>query len=310
MLELMKELGFIPESKAIKLAMRNGKVVGERYDRVTYLREVLPISAEGLEEEVYVESGRFLSLLPFIRNVQRTNTYLLVVLVNGARYELPYLDLEFSAPQIPEEPRICIQGAIDFTVLKKTALQNLVKPEMRCIYVDDKGAVTCNFLQGTVDTAIVTEEPILLPPDLTTYMTPSQDAIIFTSGNIICFTDKEKVWVYSPKADFEESEDPWYRTIYETAMAVKDEPFSPLPQYIDESLKRLANFGNEVVITGDRMTTGENYEPISCPSALGGEFTIEDVLSVIQNGKDIFFTESAMFLRNGSTTIMVSTKEN
>lgn len=48
MLESMKVLGFIPESKAIKLYKNaEGKVVGERYDKVTYLREFLNFTLEG-----------------------------------------------------------------------------------------------------------------------------------------------------------------------------------------------------------------------------------------------------------------------
>ena len=125
MLESMKVLGFIPESKAIKLYKNaDGKVVGERYDKVTYLREFLNFTMEG-EGGCYVEAESFLSLLPFISRATIKENYLEVVLKNGAEYKFPYMEVEFNAPKI-EPPTLEIKGEIDFFAFICSDLGNFI----------------------------------------------------------------------------------------------------------------------------------------------------------------------------------------
>lgn len=145
MLELMRELGFIPQSRAIKLYNDDeGKAVGERYDKVTYLSEQLNITLT-TSQAIYVESGRFLSLLPFIQSAESEDNYLLVTLKNSAEYKLPYVEVEFDVINFGEDSDRILSVTHSLDILKKTTLKNLVKPEMRCIYVDDKGAVSLIF---------------------------------------------------------------------------------------------------------------------------------------------------------------------
>ena len=287
-------------------------VIGERYDRVTYLRQAFPNIEFVCEHPVFVESGRFIPLIPFIKKMVSKDSYLAVYLKNGAEYKLPYLEIEFSRPEMPdnEEPVIQIQGRLNLSTLKKTALQNLVKPEMRCIYVDNRGAVTCNFLQGTVDTNIRSVDPILLPPDLITYLSDEESVMICTIGDYIFYTNNSDCQIWAPKGDFsQEEEELWYETIYASAMSVQNEPFTELPDTMEEVLKRLSLFGNDVVFLTDKVVVGDNFEPLNIPSAKGSPFTLEEVSSVISCGKEIYFTDTSMFLRKGGTTVLVSVKE-
>lgn len=314
MLELMKELGFIPESRVVKLYKLNGKVVGERYDKVTYLREVLPDLDLTVEEPVYVESGRFLPLISFIRSATARDNYLQVILRNGAEYKFPYIEIEFSRPEVPDiAPSIQIEGEIDLSILKKTALQNLVKPQMRCIYVDRNGAVSCNFLQGTVDKGLKSQNPILLPPDLIDYMQSGERGMICTIGDLLFYTNHSTKWIWAPKSELEQSEDegaPWYKSIYEQSDAAElQNLLSDIPAGIEDSLKRLQFFGTEAVFYADKIMTGENFEPVAIPSAVGGVYTLEEVVSVIPFAKKIAFFNNAMYLKNGNVTILVSEKE-
>ena len=314
MLELMKELGFIPESRVVKLYKLGGKVVGERYDKVTYLREVLPDLDLTVEEPVYVESGRFLPLIPFIQSATARDNYLQVILRNGAEYKFPYIEIEFSRPEVPNiAPSIEIEGEIDLSILKKTALQNLVKPEMRCIYVDRNGAVSCNFLQGTVDRSLKSQNPILLPPDLIDYMQSGERGMICTIGDLLFYTNRSTKWIWAPKSELEQSEDegaPWYKSIYEQSDAAElQNLLSDIPAGIEDSLKRLQFFGTEAVFYADKIIAGENFEPVAIPSAVGGVYTLEEVVSVIPFAKKIAFFNNAMYLKNGNVTILVSEKE-
>lgn len=309
MLESMKVLGFIPESKAIKLYKNaDGKVVGERYDKVTYLREFLNFTLEG-EGGCYVEAESFLSLLPFISRATIKENYLEVVLKNGAEYKFPYMEVEFGAPKI-EPPTLEIKGEIDFSTLKKTALQNLVKPEMRCIYVDNNGAVSCNFLQGTVDRGIISRSPVLLPPDLVDYI-PAGHVEIYKGGDMLFYTDTESKFIWSPAGDFMESDEaPWYNSIYEQAMGAQAMEFSPVQEGMEESLKRLSLFGKEAVFNSTKVVVGNSYEPVSIPSARGQVFDLEEVIPVISSAKEMVLSEDGtMFLKNGEVTILVSAKE-
>lgn len=314
MLELMKELGFIPESRVVKLYKLGGKVVGERYDKVTYLREVLPDLDLTVEEPVYVESGRFLPLIPFIQSATARDNYLQVILRNGAEYKFPYIEIEFSRPEVPNiAPSIEIEGEIDLSILKKTALQNLVKPQMRCIYVDRNGAVSCNFLQGTVDKGLKSQNPILLPPDLIDYMQSGERGMICTIGDLLFYTNRSTKWIWAPKSELEQSEDeevPWYKSIYEQSNAAAlQNLLSDIPAGIEDSLKRLQFFGTEAVFYADKIMAGENFEPVAIPSAVGGVYTLEEVVSVIPFAKKIAFFNNAMYLKNGNVTILVSEKE-
>lgn len=316
MLENLKELGFIPESRAIKLYKKSGStpaesgIFGERYDRVTYLSEKLPDFEFTITGAVYVEACRFLPLLPFIRSATATANYLEVVLNNTARYKLPYLDVDFECPAIEGDSVLQMSGVIDLSILKKTALQNLVKPEMRCIYVDQEGAVSCNFLQGTVDSSVVSNTPLLLPPDLIDYMGSAEDGKISTTDAHIIYTDGVTKWIWAPKSELsEEDEEKWYFTIRNSARSIDDSVFTSLESDVLEALKRLQYFGNEAVFNHDKITVEENFEPVIFPTAHGGTFALEEVISVLPYGKKIAFSDSAMFIKNGSVTILVSERE-
>lgn len=307
----LRELGFVKESRAVKLIKGDDGPIGERYDRVTYLKENLPKFTLDADRAVYVESSRFLPLVPFIKKATATENYLQVILKNGAEYKLPYLDVTFDYqfPQITTVP--VISGRLNFSALKKTALQNLVKPEMRCIYVSENGAVSCNFLQGTVDKniKIAHGEPLLLSPDLTNYTSDSIMGSIYVQDDSIIYVTEFNDMVIAPKTELSEEEDPWYEVIYAKAEeAVGD--YMQIPADLEEGLKRLQCFGNDVVFEADKLVSGSNFEPISISGAHGGEYAIEEVLSVLSGGKEILFKDTEMYLKNGNVTIMVSEKSD
>lgn len=311
MLELMKELGFIPESRALKLSCnQEGKIFGERYDRVTYLREVFSSFTLHADSPVYVEAGRFMPLLPYIKTAVKTPNYLQVTLLNDAEYKLPYLDIEFNRPDISGEPVTEIEGAMDLSVLKKTALQNLVKPEMRCIYVDSEGAVSCNFLQGTVDNRLKSVNPLLLPPEMIDYFQAEERGTLYSFSELLCYTDGSK-WVWAPKVEIpSDDEQPWYFTIRNSAQSVLEESFVSIPSGMEDAIKRLQYFGTEAEFSQDKVSVGENYEPMSLPGSAQGTYSLEEVSTVIALGKKIAFANGAMFLKNEKVTILVSEKED
>lgn len=320
MLETMKELGFIPESRAIKLYVNDSSVaIGERYDRVTYLRETLPIRLQ-VSEPVYVESGRFLSLLPYISTAEARDNYLEVKLRNGAIYKLPYLDIEFDRPQLSEEePTIVLQGVLDFTAVKKTVLKNLVKPEMRCIYVDDKGAVSCNFLQGTTDLNLrssVQGLKFLLPPDLVDYMDTAEPGMIAIIGSHLFYMStgdsQHKKWIWAPTAQFDEvaeGEQAWYDSIFAMTQSIDESSLCAMPEGIEDALKRLASFSDTVEFTPDKIISGDNFEPLGVPTANGEKFSIEDVSSVVAPSAGIGIYDGVLYMRKNNVTVLVSQKE-
>lgn len=318
MIEKMKELGFIPESRAIKLYKKADKTIAERYDRVTYLRETLPISLHIGTEPVYVESGRFLSLLPFIRTATATDNYLEVKLVNGAIYKLPYLDLTFDRPNLSDvEPSTLLRGQLDFSALRKTVLKNLVKPEMRCIYVDENGAVSCNFLQGTTDLGIRTQgvgDAVLLPPDMIDYVDDGQSATVFELGDYLFYVNEEGTKsIWAPKADFDavpDGEEPWFVKIFALTQGVEESVFTPIPTGMEDALKRLMSFSDEVTFYANKAVAGDNFEPMAIPTAQGEVFTIEDVCSVVGTCSGVAFSSGILFLRKAGVTVLVSQKED
>lgn len=316
MLELLKEMGFIPESRAVKLYCLDGKVVGERFDRVTYMREVIGTFPLEIQSPIYVEAGRFLPLVPFIDSANSTENYLHVLLKNGAEYKIPYLEgIEFSRPQFSDDsPQVLLEGKIDLSALKKTTLQNLVKPEMRCIYMDERGSVSCNFLQATVDKNLRSPCRVLLSPDIIDYIPVSDsDSIIASIGDYLFYTDTVSRWIWAPKAEIEEVSDgeiAWYDTMYNLSDAVPEDYFVTVPPDIEGAIKRLSFFSDEAEFMEGRIVSGQNYEPLSLPQNASGKYTLEELGSVISIGKQIAFYENALFLRNDKVTVIVSEKED
>lgn len=310
-LDRLRELGFVKESRAVKLFNSSDGPIGDRYDRVTYLREPLPKFVLETDRPVYVEASRFIPLISFIKKATALENYLEVVLKNGAEYKLPYLDVtfDFDVPMPTTAPKI--DGKMDFTALKKTALQNLVKPEMRCVYVSQNGAVSCNFLQGTVDKniKILHGEPLLLSPDIINYLPNDAEGKIYVQDDYIFYVGDFNDMIIAPKTELSEEEDPWYEVIYTKAEGATGE-YMPIPADLEEGLKRLQCFGNDVIFEQDRVVSDSNFEPIRIAGAHGGEYEIEEVLSVLSGGKEILFKETEMYLKNGNITIMVSEKSD
>lgn len=308
MLELMKQLGFIPESKAIQLQSNSLGVYGSRYDRVTYLKEKLDITVISLHEttDVYVEADKFLALLPYITQVKEEENFLLVNTQGGGVYKLPYLDVTFPVFDCTHLNKI-IELHKDLEGLKKTALNNLVKPEMRCIYVDRNHAVSCNFLQGTVDSGVTSVEPVLLPVDLYAYI--QQPGVIYTAEDLIIFSDfQDKSLVVAPYCEFqrvEEGEEPWFSQIAQLAESSNSSRYVEVPQNFEDSLKRLQLFNNDLTITPTKLISGENEEPCALPFA-ETHFKIDRILSVMQGADKMTIFNGNLYFKNGSSIVLIS----
>lgn len=309
MLELMKGLGFIPESKVLLLQPFNGKAFGIRYDRVTYIGEPLDIPLGG-QRSVFVEADKFLPLLPYIRSIIARPDYLVVNLDNGAVYKLPYMQAEFDCPAFSlYQVSGIMKGSLDFSAVKKTALQNLVNPEMRCIYVDTYGAISCDYIRGTYDRNLFSTVPVLIPPDMYNYAQSDKTGALYKLEDTLFLEYDDGSFIASPTGDFSAQEGaPWYQTIREKASTALTN--TPIPTGMEEALKRLALFSNKVVFTPQYIQVNDDYrEPHNLTVSGEHKYEINDLLSVISFARNIAVGNDAIYLYGDNKTVVISEVE-
>ena len=84
----------------------------------------------------YVEAKPFFALFDEIALLKQT-TCLEVKLKNGAEYELPFMNVAWDTVEMPDEYHDRILFKISDLML--TTLRNLIKPELQCIWIDERG---------------------------------------------------------------------------------------------------------------------------------------------------------------------------
>ena len=100
--------------------------------------------------------------MPEIKTLKQT-TCLEIELNNGAKYSLPFKSVQWEAQPLPSEFNVTIDFKLKDLML--CTLKNLIKPELQCIYIDDKGGVSCDFMSACIDKGVVSTIPFLLPAD-------------------------------------------------------------------------------------------------------------------------------------------------
>lgn len=163
-------------------------------------------------------------------------------------------------------------------------------------------------MQGAVDKSITSSQPVLLPPDMYDYI--DTEGYIYKSAQGLVFISRQgNKTIWAPISEFQQDEEegaPWYSSIYDLACIPNESDYIDLPVGIDDALKRLSSFGDEVVFKSDRIQTGENYEPFALNAQVESTFKIEQITSIIQYAKQLHICEDKLYLKDGSLTLLVS----
>lgn len=299
MLEKIKEVPFIDESAAVKLTSVEGKLVLERYDKVIWAREETKLEVD-TSINCYVEAEKFFVLFPNIKALEQ-GTCLTVTLKNGAVYELPFLDVSWETQEMPEEFNNTITFALDDLML--CTLKNLIKPELQCIYIDKEGAVSCNFISACISTAVKADEGFLLPPDVQALVNGrvckvnvGEDKLYFRASDFSIITSKP----------VHEEED-WWESL--RGMISEADKFTKATPLVD-GMKRLGMFSDYVSFDGEKVISGENFEPFKFKNIEDRKYEIERLNRILTTAEEITEDNENLVFKNSNCKFLVSPMED
>lgn len=302
MLEKIKEVPFIDESKAVKIITREGKIVLERNDRVVWAYEKTALVAENIN--CYVEADKFFLLMGEIKSLTQ-DTCLHIELKNGAKYELPFLSVEWDSQDMPTEYSDSITFKLSDLML--CTLKNLVKPELQCIYIDEKGAVSLDFLSACISKTVKSSSPFLLPADVQDLVDGRLCKVAVTDDKLY-FEANDFGIVTSKPTHVVEAEDevPWWdaiRGLVEGASSFVS------GDKLAEGLKRLSTFADYVVFDGEKATAGSNFEPFAFVDLSGREYEIERLSRILSTASKVSEVGGNLVLANDSNLFLLSPME-
>lgn len=296
MLEKIKEIPFIDESRALKVKSVNGKIILERNDKVIWAQESTGIEAEGID--CFVEAKKFFALYEDIKSMEQ-GTCLTVTLKNGAKYELPFLAVHWDEVLMPDE----YEDTITFKIsdLMITTLRNLIKPELQCIYIDENGAVSCDIISACISNEVKASHPFLLPLDV-------QELVV----DRICKVNATTDTLYLKGVNFSIATvkptltDDWYNQLREMVVGV--EGFVPT-ETLNESISRLSLFDDYVRFDGEKVIAGSNFEPFIFKDLEDKPYEINKLSKILPVVKFIAELDNNLILKNDGSLFLISAIE-
>lgn len=299
MLDKIKAIPFIDESSALKVTSIDGKIVLERTDKVIWAQEKTTIENEGIS--CYVDAKQFFALYSEIKELKQ-GTCLKVELKNGAVYELPFMDVSWETVKMPTEYHDTLLFKIEDLML--TTLRNLIKPELQCIYFDKDGAVSCDIISACISNKVKSSYPFLLPLDV-------QELVVNKSAKVNANTDM----LYIQGENFSialvkpEITDEWFNDLRN--MISEDIEYVPV-KALDESLKRLAIFGDYVSFHNDLVLAtgeGQHFEPFEFKDLGQNSYELEKVIKLLSVTSFIGECNNNLILKNEGSRFLISSME-
>ncbi|MCM1322835.1 MAG: hypothetical protein NC218_01480 [Acetobacter sp.] len=309
--EKMKEVQLVAESKVLKIDPV--AKLFSRFDKTVYIKEAIPtaITVTG-DKPQYVEAAKFFALMAEVTQVDLLEDCCHLTLRNGAEYKLPYFMLGWEDQNL--DTTNCFSTRIKLAAgrLSSATLKNLANPMLQCIYIDDATAVSCNSMVACIDGTVESTMPLLLPPDVINFI-EGQEVELQTvtstdsQGNVhttyVFNMSAGTIYVPAPELDYKETAD--------TLRAALPENINRYPLgTLFDSLKRLSASHEMCIFKKDRVVAGEDFEPFDFPSANPKmEYNIQNLLSVMQQAKNIAQSEYALLLYGDQFLFMVSPEE-
>ncbi len=299
MLEKIKEVPFIDESAAVRVYEHYGQVILERFDRVVWAKEVTPIRHEYDFLGCYVEASKFFALLPEIESFQQ-DTCLRVTLKNGAKYELPFMDVSWDTVQMPDDYDDTITFKLSDLML--STLRNLIKPELQCIYIDDRGAVSCDFITACISEEVKSRNPFMLPPDIQP-LVDGRTCKVKVADRLYVQTNDFSIATTVPAMP----EDGTWEQLRAMLPATSDEMVDGTP--LVDSLKRLLLFGDYVTFDGTRVISERNSEPFVFSDTEESRYEIERLLKILATAKAMSEHDKNLIFANDGSRFLLSPME-
>lgn len=296
MLEKIKSIPFIDESRAVKVEVAGGLLRLERTDKVLWGAEEL--RKEGWEDVpvCYVEADKFFALLPNLAALRNSGAHLEATLVNGAKYLLPFLDVSWQGINMPADYDQSI--TFKLTDLTISTLTNLIKPEFQCIRIDPKGAVSCDFVSSCISRSMKAERGFLLPPELQPLVDGRLCKVKVTEDKIYVRTTDFDLVTPNPESSGQE----WWEELRQ--MLPDDAPYV---NWNPEALKRLMLFGDYLEFKDGKVYCGDNYEPFSeFQGVPGRRYEADKLLSIMSVATKLASYNDNLLVKNEDSVFLLS----
>ena len=213
---------------------------------------------------------------------------------------MPFIPVERATEEMPEEYSQSILFDIDDLMV--CTLTNLIRPELQCIYIDSKGAVTCDFVTACINKTLKSDEPFLLPPEVQ-QLVKDITCQVQMEGEHICFRASNfDIKIAKPTL----SEEPWWEDL--RAMVEDVERFQPIGK-LQQSVARLNMFGDYIQFTGDKVIADTSYEPFAFTNLGEKRYEIMGLSKILPVVTHIANNESVLVFKNLKSKFLVSAGE-
>lgn len=306
MIEKFKEIPFIEESKWVKVSYESGSLSLVMYDKVLWMEERLRLDCGTSPFTVFVRAIELVPILQHAVRMTKEATYLEVLLENDAVYKLAYaaqtLDMQCPCSSLPEVEQ---ETLFDLSLLTKATLKNLIKPELQNIYIDEDGAVSCDFNLACLDHSLTSDVPVLLPPMLHPFLV-GRWVWGVSDGYIVCRS--EDCTLVCPFESPIQQPDSWWTSLRERVDNTL--PFVPVAG-LDAAVKRLRAFGDVAAIYEGSIQVQDTrgIEPFEGINGDGGEYDLAYLEQVAAAASDLVCVPTMLHARKGTSYLILSAKE-
>lgn len=299
LLDKVKEVQLVPESKLLKISPENRML--SRFDKTVYAEEPIPqsIKVSGMTEK-YVEAAKFFALLPETDSLEITENYCSLILKNKAEYKLPYYAADWQAPEFDVTQAYKVELKLAADRLSTATLKNLANPVLQCIYIDEATGVSCNSMVACIDGTVTSQKLLILPPDIIGLVEGTAFTLYATDLNYFLKVGDASVFVPVPQLDYSEA-----AATLRSALPENPEKY-PVVGLLD-SLKRLSALHETVIFNTDKIVAEDDFEPFNLPNANPSfVYSIQNLLSVVPHVKSITQTDYALLLYGDQYLFMIS----
>ena len=161
MIEKLKLEPYIPESLVVRLSTKEGHLVAERCDTISWVREEF-FNVACSDMDCFVDAKLFCTFATSIKKIAvKDNCKVSLVLFNGAKYDLDMV----TAQNIPTYKfgKLSYKSVFDFGGVESAASKSPLQKELNTVYVDAEGCVASDSIVAGVSGKFKSEVPFAVP---------------------------------------------------------------------------------------------------------------------------------------------------
>lgn len=285
MIEKLKLEPYIPESLVVHLYSKDGRLVAERYDTISWVRdEFLNVRCDELD--CFVDAKLFCAFAQSIKSIavkevkkeNKITKAVCLTLFNKAKYDLDMVKGEniptYTFGELPNKSAFAFGGVENAT--SKSPLEK----ELNTVYVDEAGCVASDSIVAGVSSKFKSDIPFAVPENIHSMLNGDEAEWGIIDGKLYVAVGVHKiVSVLSRLPDFK-----WWESS-RAAFAFGDDVKFTDVSGLKSSLGRLSNFGTMVYIRSGKIAVNKDHWEPFVLSGDGETFDIGNLSSIVTDDK-------------------------